>query len=296
MAHSAPPAGPAADEARTAPDIDHEFDRDTALAPRGNGEFDAVISGGWSILGAVNGGYLKAILGRALALTLPHPHPFTATAHYLSTPAPGPAVLRTTLLRAGRTLSTGTASLLQTDEHGAEVERVRMTATYGDLDALSQHVATTATAPHVAPYEQCVAMDAAGGPGALGDIPIVERLASRLDPDSTGWALGRPSGRGRMAGWFAFADGREHDALSLLLVGDAMPPAAFDLGTIGWTPTVELTTHVRARPEPGPLRVLVATRNPAGGFLEEDAEVWDSADRLVAQSRQLARMPRPAAG
>lgn len=33
----------------------------------------------------------------------------------------------------------------------------------------------------------------------------------------------------------------------------------------------------------------ITTRNLAGGFLEEDAEVWDSEDRLVAQSRQLAR-------
>ncbi|MCV2463732.1 thioesterase family protein, partial [Streptomyces sp. ICN988] len=53
---------------------------------------------------------------------------------------------------------------------------------------------------------------------------------------------------------------------------------------------VDLTAHVRCRPAPGPLRVSITTRNLAGGFLEEDAEVWDSADRLVAQSRQLARV------
>ena len=62
------------------------------------------------------------------------------------------------------------------------------------------------------------------------------------------------------------------------------------MGLTGWVPTVELTVHVRCRPAPGPLRVSITTRNLAGGFLEEDAEVWDSAGRLVAQSRQLARV------
>jgi hypothetical protein len=35
-----------------------------------------------------------------------------------------------------------------------------------------------------------------------------------------------------------------------------------------------------------------ATRSLPGGYPEEDAEVWDSTGRLVAQSRQLARAPR----
>ena len=49
---------------------------------------------------------------------------------------------------------------------------------------------------------------------------------------------------------------------------------------------------MRARPAAGWLRVRISTRNPGGGLLEEDAEVWDSAGRLVAQSRQLAVLPR----
>ena len=64
------------------------------------------------------------------------------------------------------------------------------------------------------------------------------------------------------------------------------------MGLAGWAPTLELSAHVRAVPAPGWLRVRVSTRNFAGGLLEEDAEVWDSAGRLVAQSRQLARAPK----
>jgi hypothetical protein len=267
---------------------DSEFDRDTAVTRRGPGVYDVDLSAGWTIISAVNGGYLLAMLGRALADTLPHADPFTVSAHYLTASQPGPAVIRTDVVRTGRTLSTGQASLLQYDDEGREIERIRVLASYGDLDSLPDDVRTTAKPPAIPPIEQCFGPEDAPAP-VPGSSAITDRLFLKLDPSTLGWALGAPSGNGEMRAWFGLADGRDPDPLSLLLAVDALPPTAFELGISGWVPTVELTVHVRCRPAPGPLRVSIATRNLAGGFLEEDAEVWDSADRLVAQSRQLAR-------
>ena len=269
---------------------DSEFDRDTAVTLRAPGVYDADLSAGWTIFGAVNGGYLLALLGRALGDTLPHPDPFTMSAHYLSASKAGPAVIRTEVIRTGRTLSTGQASLFQYAEDGTEVERIRVLAAYGDLDALPDDVRTTAQPPAMPPLEQC--LGPSDGPPRSDTAAITERVNIKLDPATVGWAVGAPSGKGEIRGWFGLVDGRDADPLSLLLAVDAMPPTSFELGLKGWTPTVELTTHIRCRPAPGPLRVSITTRNLAGGFLEEDAEVWDSADRLVAQSRQLAKAPR----
>jgi len=267
---------------------DSEFDRDTALVRRAPGVYDIDLSAGWTIINAVNGGYLLAVLGRALADALPHADPFTISAHYLTASQPGPAVVRTDVVRTGRTLSTGQASLFQHDEEGKEVERIRVLASYGDLDALPDDVRTTALPPAIPPMDQCFGPQDAPAP-IPGSSAITDRLFLKLDPATLGWALGAPSGKGEMRSWFGLADGRDADPLSLLLAVDALPPTAFEIGLSGWVPTVELTVHVRCRPAPGPLRVSITTRNLAGGFLEEDAEVWDSADRLVAQSRQLAR-------
>ncbi|WP_406497632.1 thioesterase family protein [Streptomyces sp. NBC_00846] len=270
---------------------DSEFDRDTAVTLREEGVYDAELSAGWTIIRAVNGGYLLAMLGRALGEALPHPDPFSVSAHYLTASVPGPAVIRTQTVRTGRTLSTGQASLFQYAEDGTEVERIRVLATYGDLDALSDEVRTSAKPPAIPPPAHC--LGPSDGPAPIpGSSAITERLDIKLDPSTIGWAVGAPSGKGEMRGWFGLADGRDADPLSLLLAVDALPPTSFELGLKGWTPTIELTTHIRCRPAPGPLRVSITTRNLAGGFLEEDADVWDSADRLVAQSRQLARAPR----
>jgi hypothetical protein len=273
---------------------DSEFDRDTAIVPRPAepGTYDTDLSGGWTIIRAVNGGYLLAIAARALTGVLPHPDPFTLTAHYLTPSRPGPALVRTEVVRTGRTMSAGTARLLQSGPDGRQVERLRVTGHFGDLAALPDDVRTSAKPFALPPYEQCLAADATPGglPVVDGSTALLDRLDLRLDPATVGWALGAPSGRGEMRGWLALADGRDHDPYSLLLAVDALPPTAFDLGLRGWVPTLELTVHVRARPAPGPLRVGITTRNLAGGLLEEDAQVWDSADRLVAQSRQLAQV------
>ncbi|MEV5160268.1 thioesterase family protein [Streptomyces sp. NPDC053728] len=270
---------------------DSEFDRDTAVTLREEGVYDAELSAGWTIIHAVNGGYLLAMLGRALGEALPHPDPFSVSAHYLTASVPGPAVIRTQVVRTGRTLSTGEASLFQYAQDGSEVERIRVLATYGDLDGLTGEIRTTARPPAIPPLDRC--LGASDGTAPIpGSSAITERLDVKLDPATVGWAVGAPSGKGEMRGWFGLADGRDADPLSLLLTVDALPPTSFELGLKGWTPTVELTTHIRCRPAPGPLRVSITTRNLAGGFLEEDADVWDSSDRLVAQSRQLARAPR----
>ncbi|WP_327671675.1 MULTISPECIES: thioesterase family protein [unclassified Streptomyces] len=273
---------------------DSEFDRDTDVTRRAGepGVYDIDLSAGWTIINALNGGYLLAVLGRALADALPHDDPFTISAHYLTASAPGPAVIRTDVARSGRTLSTGQASLFQFAEDGSEVERIRVIASYGDLDALPDDVRTSAEAPVMPPLEECFGAGDApeGAPPVPGSNAISDRLHLKLDPATLGWALGAPSGKGEMRGWFGLADGRDMDPLSLLLAVDALPPTAFEMGLKGWVPTVELTVHVRCRPAPGPVRVSITTRNLAGGFLEEDAEIWDAKDRLVAQSRQLARV------
>ena len=268
-----------------------EFDRGVSVTRRPDdpATYDAELSADWQIGAGINGGLLVGVVGNALRHALAatgHTDPFAVSAYYLSAARPGPTVVRAEVLRTGRSMSTVQASLVQDT-----TERLRLLATFGDLAALPDEVRTSATPPELPPPDACVSSGDAP-PGMMSDqTGLLRRLDLRLDPSCVGWAVGQPSGRGLIQGWLRMADRREPDPLLLLLAVDALPPVAFDLGRIGWTPTLELSIHVRARPAPGWLRVSHRTRNVAGGMLEEDAEVWDGAGRLVAQSRQLARMP-----
>lgn len=266
-----------------------ELDRDLALTALDDHRFAADLPGGWSVGGGINGGFLLALLGTAVRRTTPgRPDPVTVAATYVGASVAGPAEISTRLLRHGG-LTTVQAELSQ----GGDL-RISALATFADLATnLTDEVGTTGGPLALPPPEECV---------GLGDAPeetrrrapLMDRFDLRLDPASAGWAVGRPSGAGELRGWFRLRD-REPDPIALLLACDAMPPVTFDLGRPGWAPTVQLTAHVRALPAPGWLRLRQHTRNVAGGFFEEDCEVWDSAGRLVAQARQLARVPRPPA-
>jgi hypothetical protein len=119
------------------------------------------------------------------------------------------------------------------------------------------------------------------------------RIEIRVDPDAP-WGGRGPADRPfEITGWIRFTDGPEPTVLSLLTFSDAYPPTLIGALDVGWVPTIELTTHVRGRPEPGWLLGRFRTQLLIDGVLEEAGELWDSAGRPVAQSRQLAMVLPP---
>jgi len=264
-----------------------EFDRGIAVTPDGD-DFVGDMPDGWRVGGGINGGFQLSLIGNAIRSALPqHPDPLAVSAYYISPAAGGPARAVVRPLRVGGRTATVAAELRQGDD-----VRLSVLATYGDLAAFpTDDVRTTAEPIAIPPREDCVPNTLA--PDEVKQMaPFTQRFEMLFHPDEIGWAVGKPSGRGQITAWFRLADDREPDPLSLLMAVDALPPVTFDLGLMGWAPTVELSAHVRAKPAPGWLRLRHRTRNIAGGMFEEDCEVWDSTDRLVAQSRQLALLPR----
>jgi hypothetical protein len=279
----------------------YEFDRGIAVARLDGGDYAAELDAGWVVGGGVNGGYSLAVIGNAVRDLLQesgHVDPFSVSAHYLSATAPGPAVVETRVVRTGRRFSTVAATLVQ-EVSGVSTPRISALATYGDLDSAHDAATDAAAAalhlalpvPDLPPREECLrSSDAPEDVKRMA--PLLDRFGTLLDPATAMWAIGRPSRKGVVQGWFELADHRPLDPIALLMVVDALPPVTFDLGMPGWAPTLELTAHVRAKPAPGWAVVRHCTRTVAGGMFEEDCEVWDSTGRLVAQSRQLALQPR----
>ena len=266
-----------------------EFDDATALTAHPDGTYSATLSDDWSIGDAVNGGLLMSLAAKAVsdAAADHHPHPLTFSAVFLSPGAPGAATVAPTLLRTGRSMSTAEVVVSQDG-----TERLRALVTMGDVSAQAEPIRKQTPMPVFAPIEECIAADNA--PPSLAQAGLLKRFDLLMDPETVGWAMGQPSGDGEMRAWIRFADGHEADPVALLTFLDALPPVAFDLGAQGWVPTVEFTGYVRAVPAPGPLAVRLRTSTVTGNLLEEDAEIWDSTGRLVAQSRQLASARFPA--
>ncbi len=277
------------------------FDEATAVRHRGDGHYEAaadprfaIVLPGGTVPPAVNGGALLATLLRAVIHSSPHPHPVATSAHFLRVPQLAPVEVQVTWLKRGKTAATARASLVQGDE--IVVDATVTTGTVpgrADEDAADRTLTWTGPPPSCPAIGDCVDLGnwrgTFGADGAAGYAAHVEVL---LDPATTGWRRGEPSGLPEMQGYFRLREDRDPDAYLLALAVDSLPPTVFGLGATGWAPTVELTWHMRAVPEPGPLQVAARCRHVSGGWFDEETEVWDSAGRLVAQSRQLARVGR----
>jgi acyl-CoA thioesterase len=255
------------------------YDSETALTRQGDDLWVGHVHERWNIAGNPNGGYLLAIALQALRTLGPHPDPVTVTTHYLR---PGTSDLdcevRTQLVRSGRSMTTGRATLSQ-----AGKDRIEVLAGFGDLAVVADMDASIEIPPpQMLPPDEC---GQRSGQQQGVDLPILDRLDTRIHPD---YAVPGEVGRAEMRGWIRFKDGREPDSLAVPLLCDAFPPSLFGLlGSVGWVPTVELTVHVRRRPAPGWVRGRLITNDLHNGRMIEDGTFWDQNGDLIAQSRQV---------
>ncbi len=280
------------------------FDQATAVSRRRDGLYDAepdarfaLVAPGGNVPPAVNGGALLATVLRAVLDCSAHPHPVATSAHFLRVPQLAPAQIEVTWLKHGKTASTARATLVQDGKLILDTTVTTGTVASGPADgsaeADSAALNWTGSAPDFPALEECI--DLGKWPGTVaadGTAGFAAQVEVLLDPASTGWRSNEPSGLPEMRGYFRLREDRDPDALVLALAVDALPPVVFGLGATGWAPTVELTWHMRAVPAPGPLQVATRCRHVSGGWFDEEAEVWDASGRLVAQSRQIARVGR----
>lgn len=256
-----------------------QFDAETNVTKISEGLWQGHLSPAWSIGEIPNGGYLVSVALQALQASLPHPDPISMSAHYLRPGiADAPCEIKVEVIRTGKTLSNARATMLQDGK-----ARIETFVVFGDLgQSVGVDHEITIPAPNIAAYEDCVIRD--GNTQGI-DLPIATRLDTRLDPRDA-----EPGGsdRAELNGYNQFQDGRAPDTISLPLFCDTFPPSPFSLlGRVGWVPTIELTVHVRRRPEPGLLQARFHCDDLAMGRMIESGQIWDSGGNLVAQSRQI---------
>ncbi|MEV4890275.1 thioesterase family protein [Nonomuraea sp. NPDC055795] len=259
-----------------------KFDEATQAIRVDDQTYDVCLDPGYAIGGPLNGGYLMAVILRAAVDASPFEHPVSTSAQFLKAPVPGPARVLVEPLKAGRTVGFARARLIQNGV--PQIEALITTATLaGAAPGFSEKP------PVLPPIEDCRKLP---DPKPESGMTLNAQLDLRFDPPTIGWLSGRPSGRPESRAYFRMAEEQDPDPYVLALAVDVLPPVVFSAGHRGWAPTVDLTWHLRAVPAPGWLTVAGSGRLISDGWFDEEVEVWDSAGRLVAQSRQLARVGR----
>lgn len=281
---------PTEDAAQHDPSVPFDFDAETAVIPLGDGRYEAPLDRSWWVHRGPNGGYLAAIVLRALADTVGDLEraPRSLTVHYASPPADGSIEIATTVERAGRSLTLCSARFEQDGRliglALAAFSRPRPGPEFCDLPR-----------PEAPPPDGCPEPQFPQREDAEQEFrppPIATRWENRI---VRGGQPGMPTGEAVVARWIRLPEGRVVDHLVATAITDAVIPAVFSrLDQIIIVPTVDLTIHFRtalplpsARPDDFVLAQF-STGVAAEGFLEEDGEIWSADGVLLAQSRQLA--------
>jgi acyl-CoA thioesterase len=274
------------------------FDRDTAVRELGRSEQAGIVraelvadvSPNWRAGRGPHGGYLAAMLLRALVETVADAarSPRSLTIHYARAPEPGPVTIAATIERAGRSLSTLSARM---DQDG---KLIAIALAAFSVPWSAPQIAELPL-PDVAPQD---AERRSGSPFFKGAPPFTSHLV--IQPRIGAIPFTGADAPMEIGSWLGLSEPRPIDALSLAFFSDALfSPPFIRLREPSTTPTIDLTIHFRT-PLPAATETdlprdirdeLCFARFRSGlvqdGFFEEDGVIWASDGSVLAQSRQL---------
>jgi len=267
-----------------------KFDRDTAVTLQARDgarcSFSAEVSPDWRAGRGPHGGYLAAMLLRALTLAVDEEErsPRSLTIHYASAPEPGPVRIETVIERSGRSLSTLSARL----EQGGALKALVLSAFSVPWSGPEISSLPMPEVEPPAPGRRAGTIIEEGGP------PFARLIT--LQPRFGGMPFSGAEQPLETGGWLGLAEARPIDPLSLAFFADALIPVPFfKLPEPNPAPTIDLTVHFRGGLPPLAERdpeELCLARVRGGlireGFFEEDTVMWSPDGRVLAHSRQLA--------
>lgn len=263
------------------------FDRATAVEPAGEGAWTGAIDLSWSAPAGPNGGYVAAIVLRAMEAELADPlRPVRSlTLHYLRPPGEGPFDIAVEIVRSGRRMST----LLARASQDGRLQVLALGAFGVEMQGALDFHAEPPPAPGAEEIEPAP---------PVPQVPISQYFDMR---PAIGPLPFTGSDEALSGGWLRLREPRPLDAPALAMYADAWwPPVFTRLTTPVPAPTVDLTIHFRNPPAAAalgpedPVLAVFRTATSEAGFVEEDGELWSPDGTLLAQSRQLALLVPPA--
>lgn len=260
-----------------------DFRVDSAVKRRDDGAWVAVVKPEWSGPPGPNGGYVAALMLRAIRAEVDDEslHPRSLSIHYLRPPQDGEIAIEVTIERAGRTATACSTRLLQ----DARVMCIALCTLSRELEPAASW---STPAPQVPRAEEIEPLDPSFLPPR-----IFQQLEMRMTFGNVPFTS---SDEALAGGWVRAKCPSPLEPELIAMYADAWWPASFPLlDHVVPAPTLDLTIHFRAAPPPGEHQHVLArfsSTTGAEGFFEEDGMLWSEDGVLLAQSRQLALVRR----
>jgi len=238
-----------------------------------------------------HGGYLMALMHKALTNVLPHSTAISSSVQYLDRIDAAPFELEVEIFKISRGSSSGIVKLMQDDKICTT-----FTGTCSDFEFMKGYDDLQKPLPPLfndKDKQDYVKMNY--DKISKGFTPaFIQQLECLVHPDHAWWNReSNFNNKDKEARCSAFLEmlGGVPDQFCLSFYSDILPPVVSNkYGPLGWIPTITLTTHIRQLPTTAEVYADFKATDINKGYFEQDCNIWDLNGILVASSRQLTRI------